>query len=64
MAKLRQKVLDFSEITSTIENRENEIDKQIQTNENELINVNRDLVKVETKIISIKKRRINETSVS
>jgi len=62
MAKLRKKVWDIDEMTSTIENKENGIDRQIQTTEHELIKVNRDLVKVETNIVPIRKRRANQTS--
>lgn len=64
MAKLRLKVWDFSEMTSTVENKENEINKQIQKTEHELVNINRDLVKIETKLIAIKKKRVNQSSVS
>jgi hypothetical protein len=64
MAKLRKKVWDIFEMTSTVENQENEIDKQIPTSEHELINVNRELVKVETNVVPVRKKRANETSVS
>jgi len=64
MAKLRKKVWDLYDITSPIENKENEIDKEIQTAENELVNIHRDLVQLETKFIPMKKKRINQTSVS
>jgi hypothetical protein len=43
---------------------EKEIDAEVQTNGNELIDVNRDLLKIETNILPMKKKRINETSVS
>jgi len=64
MAKFRKKVWDLNEMTSIDENKENENDQQTYTAEHELINVNRDLVKVETNIIPIRKKRVNETSVS
>jgi hypothetical protein len=64
MAKFRKKVWDLNEMTSIDENKENENDQQTHTAEHELINVNRDLVKVETNIIPIRKKRVNETSVS
>ncbi|CAF4736198.1 unnamed protein product, partial [Rotaria socialis] len=64
MAKLRKKVWDSSEMAPCVENKEVFMDKHSYTNENELINVNRDLVKVEKTVISIKKKRINESSVS
>ncbi|CAF3168699.1 unnamed protein product [Rotaria socialis] len=62
MAKLRKKVWDSSEMAPCVENKEVFMDKHSYTNENELINVNRDLVKVEKTVISIKKKRINESS--
>ncbi len=43
---------------------EKEIDAEVQTNGNELIDVNRDLLKIETNILPMKKKRMNETSVS
>ncbi|CAF0905716.1 unnamed protein product [Rotaria sordida] len=59
MAKLRRKIWDLNEMTSYVENTN---DKQTYTHEHELINVNRDLIKVEKNIISIKKKRANQTS--
>ena len=61
MAKLRTKVWDVYEMTPTTEKKINP-DKAI--NEHELININRDLVKVERTIVPIRKKRANETSVS
>jgi hypothetical protein len=58
MVRLRKKVW---EIKST---EEKDIDAEIQTNEHELIDLNRDLVKIETNIVLMKKKRVNETSVS
>jgi len=60
-ARLRKKVWDVSDIKSTVEK---EIDAEVQTNGHELIDVNRDLLKIETNILPMKKKRINETSVS
>ena len=51
-------------MTSTVENEENQIDKQIHKSEHQLININRDLVKVKTHVIPLRKKRANETSVS
>jgi hypothetical protein len=58
MVRLRKKVW---EIKST---EEKDIDAEIQTNEHELIDLNQDLVKIETNIVLMKKKRVNETSVS
>ena len=58
MARLRKKVWDIDETTASLEN---SIDEQIERTEHELININRDLVKVETKPILFKKKRVNET---
>ncbi|CAF2050695.1 unnamed protein product [Rotaria magnacalcarata] len=62
MAKLRKKVWDSNEMAPCVENKDVHMDKHSYTNENELINVNRDLVKVEKTVISNKKKRINESS--
>ncbi|CAF1177460.1 unnamed protein product [Adineta steineri] len=62
MAKLRKKIINFDEMTSISENQENEGDKPTHTSEHELINVNRNIIKVETNLIPIRKKRINETS--
>jgi mannosidase alpha-like ER degradation enhancer 1 len=56
MVRLRKKVW---EIKST---EEKDIDAEIQTNEHELIDLNQDLVKIETNIVLMKKKRVNETS--
>ncbi len=61
IARLRKKVWDISETQS---NDDEEIDAETQTNQNELIDVNHNVVNIETDIIPIKKKRVNETSVS
>ena len=61
IARLRKKVWDISETKSSDEEK---FDTEIETNEHELIDINHDVVKIETDLIPIKKRRVNETSVS
>ena len=63
MAKLRRKVWDFNDMAASNENQENENHNGLPKSEHELINVNRELVKVEKSIISFRKKTVNETSV-
>jgi hypothetical protein len=60
--RLRYKVWEQSSEDKT--NIGFEIDANTSSNEHPLVNVHRDLVKVETNILPLRKKRANETSVS
>ena len=62
MSKLRQKAWeDREENPSSMETK---VDTEKSLNDHSLININRDLMKVETSIRRIRKKRANQTSVS
>lgn len=63
MARLRHKVWEESSDEGT-SNMECSIDSDQSSNEHPLVNIHRDLVKVETHVLPLRKKRANETSVS
>ena len=62
MPRLRHKVWEESDEGTS--NMECGIDSDQSSNENPLVNIHGDLVKVETNVLPLRKKRANETSVS
>lgn len=64
MAKLRKKAWDLNEMTPCVEKTDDTFRTRATNNENELVKINTDLVKIEKNVVSIHRKRANETSVS
>lgn len=64
MAKLRKKVWEFNTAAEFDGEQENEVARTAQAEDHELVKVNSDLAKVEGKAVLVRRKRVNETSVS